>query len=162
MIFLESAPRSKLSITSFIHRSVVTWKSKIPFRINWKSMHLACSSADFSSFLSLWFIKCLHNDQYQYISWCYTSIFTIIENLIDVNLVNDKYVWFSLLHFLIFLLKIPRDSESIKYFGKMSHIFGAKKETVSVAYLTEFAFRLVKSYSLVKCNCCFFAQKFHS
>ena len=42
------------------------------------------------------------------------------------------------IHFLIFLLKISRDSESFTSFGKMSHIFGAKKQIFSVPYLTEF------------------------
>ena len=49
------------------------------------------------------------------------------------------------IHFFIFLLKISRDSESFMSFGNMSHIFGAKKETLSVPYLTEFTLRLVKT-----------------
>ena len=49
------------------------------------------------------------------------------------------------IHFLIFLLKISRDSESFMSFGKMSHIFRAKKETVSVQYLTEITLRLVRT-----------------
>ena len=48
------------------------------------------------------------------------------------------------IQFLIFPLKISRDSESFMSLGKMSHIFGAKKETVSVPYLTEFTVRLVR------------------
>ena len=47
--------------------------------------------------------------------------------------------------FLIFLLKISRDSESFISFGKMFYIFGDKKETVSVPYLTEFTLRLVRT-----------------
>ena len=46
------------------------------------------------------------------------------------------------IHFFIFHLKISRDSESFISFGKMSHIFAAKKETVSVPYLTEFTLLL--------------------
>ena len=49
------------------------------------------------------------------------------------------------IQFLIFLLKISRDAESFMAFGKMSHIFGPKKETVSVPYLTEFTLRLVRT-----------------
>ena len=59
---------------------------------------------------------------------------------------------------LIFLLKISRDLESFISFGKMSHIFGAKKETISLSLL----FVSLERYSLVNCNCCFFPQKFHS
>ena len=47
--------------------------------------------------------------------------------------------------FFDFSLKISRDSESFMSFGNMSHIVGAKKETVSVPYLTEFTLRLVRT-----------------
>ena len=47
--------------------------------------------------------------------------------------------------FFLFLLKISRNSESFMSFGKMFHIFGAKKETVSVPYLTELTLRLVRT-----------------
>ena len=50
--------------------------------------------------------------------------------------------------FFIFLLSISRDSESFISFVKMSHIFGVKKETVSVPYLTEFSLRLVNEESV--------------
>ena len=50
------------------------------------------------------------------------------------------------IHFFIFLLKISRDSEPFMSFGKMSHIFGAKKGTVSVPYHTEFTLRLVRRF----------------
>ena len=75
---------------------------------------------------------------------CFESlIFTI-----QINPTCDTYLSQSLQrrshgnHFLIFLLKILRDSESFISFGKISHIFGAKK-TATVLYLTEFTFRLV-------------------
>ena len=42
-------------------------------------------------------------------------------------------------------LKISRDSESFMSLGKMSHIYGAKKETVSTPYLTEITLRLVRT-----------------
>ena len=50
---------------------------------------------------------------------------------------------------MIFLLKVSRDSESFMFFGKMSHIFGAKKETVSLPYLTEFTLRLVRTLFVI-------------
>ena len=62
------------------------------------------------------------------------------------------------IYFLIFLLKISRDLESFVSFCKMSHIFGAKKETISLSLL----FVSLERYSLINCNCCFFPQKFHS
>ena len=46
--------------------------------------------------------------------------------------------------FRIFNLNVFSVSEFLISFGKMSHIFGAKKETDSVPYLTEFTLRLFK------------------
>ena len=113
---------------------------------------------------SLYSWQHLHNYQYQYISWCYTSIFTIIKKIIEVNLVNDIYLWFSLInptcgayvlqslqghshwiHFFAFLLKISRASESFIAFDKMSYIFGTKKGTVLLPCLTEFTLCLVRT-----------------
>ena len=37
-----------------------------------------------------------------------------------------------------FSFDFSRDSESFMSFGKMSHIFGAKEETVPIPYLTQF------------------------
>ena len=46
--------------------------------------------------------------------------------------------------FRIFNLNVFSVSEFLISFGKMSHIFGVKKETDSVPYLTEFTLRLFK------------------
>ena len=62
--------------------------------------------------------------------------------------------------FFIFRLKIYIDLESFIFFGKMSDIFGAKKETISVSYLTEFTLRLART--LFPRSYCYFLQKFHS
>ena len=45
-------------------------------------------------FFSLQLTTHLHNNQYQYIAWCYTSIFTIIEKLIDDS-ATSKLIQFS-------------------------------------------------------------------
>ena len=44
-------------------------------------------------------------------------------------------------------------------FGKMYHIFGAKKETVSVPYLTEFTLRLVSTLFSRKLKLLFLSTK---
>ena len=60
----------------------------------------------------------------------------------------DTYVLESLgghsrgTQFLIFNLVAFSVSEFLISFGKISHIFGARKETDSVPYLTEFTLRL--------------------
>ena len=48
------------------------------------------------------------------------------------------------IQFLIFNLNAFSVSEFFISFGKISHIFGAEKETDSVPYLTEFTLRLFK------------------
>ena len=68
----------------------------------------------------------------------------------QINPTCDKYVLQSLqgqsrgIQFLIFNLNAISVSEFLNSFGKISHIFGAKKETDSVPYLTEFTLRLFK------------------
>ena len=70
----------------------------------------------------------------------------------QINPTCDKYVLQSLqghsrgTQFLIFNLNDISVSEFLNSFGKMSHIFGAKKETDSVPYLTEFILRLFKKF----------------
>ena len=70
----------------------------------------------------------------------------------QINPTCDTYVLQSLqghsrgTQFLIFNLNAFSVSEFLISFGKMSHIFGAKKETDSVPYLTEFTLRLFKKF----------------
>ena len=63
------------------------------------------------------------------------------------------------MQFFIFLLKISRDSESFISFGKIFHIFGAKKETISVPYLTQFSLRLVRTLFPRKLSLLFISTK---
>ena len=68
----------------------------------------------------------------------------------QINPTCDTYVLQSLeghprgAQFLIFNLNAFSISEFLISFGKMCHNFGAKKETDSVLYLTEFTLRLFK------------------
>ena len=63
--------------------------------------------------------------------------------------------------FRIFNLNVFSVSEFLISFGKMSHIFGAKKETDSVPYLTEFTLRLLKKLFPRKFSCNFVSRKLH-
>lgn len=93
---------------------------------------------------------------------------TNFEKLVDANLFSNVYFFYFRIqinptcgmhvlqglsrgiHFLILALKVLSLSESIISFGKVSKIFGSKKETDSVPYIIGFTPLLFRKIILRK------------
>ena len=129
-----------------VHRlNLRRWLFFLFFLYSWQVIYIMTNISIYHN-LSWYFHNYWKANWRQLSKWYVSLIFTTQINPTCGTYVLQSLQWHSDgIHFFIFLLKISRDSESFMSFGKMSHIFGAKKGTVSVPYLTEFTLRLVRT-----------------